>query len=418
MSFRQRLMLLTALAIAATVAGASLAVWFVAKHELYDQLDQTLNIQASSTGPYGGLLTVVIHPDGDRSGPPQLPVSERALEVASGNSPGYYANTTVQGVPVRELVVPKPPAGAVLTIVPLQPTRHALARIRFWILLVGGCGIALAAGLAAAVATAALRPVRRLTAAAENVARTGDLTERVVNHGTDELGRLASRFNEMLAGLERSVGAQRRLVADASHELRTPLTAARTNVDLVREGKLPEQEVKHALDEASVELDALTRLVADLVELARGEERKLRIEDVQLDDLVSGVVERAQARAPQVRFVTALSPTVVQADPVLLERAVSNLLDNAIKYSPDGAPVEVSVRGGEVVVADHGPGIAEEDLPRVFDRFYRAATARSKPGAGLGLAIVREAAEAHGGTASAESTSSGARFRLALPTTA
>jgi len=176
MSFRQRLMLLTALAIAATVAGASLAVWFVAKHELYDQLDQTLNIQANSSGPYGGLLTVVIHPDGDRSGPPQLPVSERALEVASGNSPGYYANTTVEGVPVREIVVPKPPAGAVLTIVPLQPTRHALARIRFWILLVGGCGIALAAGLAAAVATAALRPVRRLTAAAENVARTSFTT--------------------------------------------------------------------------------------------------------------------------------------------------------------------------------------------------------------------------------------------------
>ena len=222
----------------------------------------------------------------------------------------------------------------------------------------------------------------------------------------------------MLAALERSVGAQRRLVADASHELRTPLTAARTNVDLVREGKLPDGEVTHALDEASVELDALTRLVSDLVELARGEERQLRLEDIQLDDLVASVVERAQARAPQVRFVTALSPGLVKADPVLLERAVSNLLDNAVKYSPDGAPIEVSVRGGEVIVADHGPGIADEDLPRVFDRFYRAAAARSKPGAGLGLAIVREAAEAHGGTASAESTSAGARFKLALPITA
>ena len=160
----------------------------------------------------------------------------------------------------------------------------------------------------------------------------------------------------MLAALESSVGAQRRLVADASHELRTPLTAARTNVDLLREGKLPEDEARHALDEASVELDALTHLVSDLVELARGEERKLRIEDVQLDDLVAAIVERAQARAPQVRFVTALSPTHVKADPVLLERAVSNLLDNAVKYSPDGAPIEVSVRGGEVVVAGSRPG--------------------------------------------------------------
>jgi two-component system sensor histidine kinase MprB len=417
MTFRQRLMLLTALAIAVTVAGASLAVWLIAKHELYAQLDQTLQFQASSSGPYGGRLTLVIHPDGTRTGLP-LPVSERAMEVANGDEPGYYTDTSIQGIEVRELVLPTDPSGAVMTIAPLKPTKHALARIEFWILLVGGCGIALAAALAAGVANAALRPVRRLTAAAENVARTGDLSERVEAQGDDELGRLATRFNEMLAALERSVGAQRRLVADASHELRTPLTAARTNVELLREGKLPEEEVTHALDEASVELAALTRLVADLVELARGEERKLRLDDVQLDDLVSGIVERAQARAPQVRFVTALSPTQVRADPVLLERAVSNLLDNAIKYSPEGAPIEVSVRGGEVIVADHGPGIADEDLPRVFDRFYRAAAARSKPGAGLGLAIVREAAEAHGGTATAENSSSGARFRLVLPTTA
>jgi two-component system sensor histidine kinase MprB len=275
----------------------------------------------------------------------------------------------------------------------------------------------LAAGLAALVATAALRPVRRLTAAAENVAATGSLTERVDATGHDELGRLATQFNAMLAALERSVGSQRRLVADASHELRTPLTAVRTNVDLLREGKLPADEAQHALAEASVELDALTRLVSDLVELARGEERKLSLEDVQLDDLVAATVERAQARAPQVTFVTALSPTHVMADRALLERAVSNLLDNAVKYSPDGAPIDVAVRGGEVIVADHGPGIADEDLPRVFDRFYRAATARSKPGAGLGLAIVREAAEAHGGRATAESSTAGARFRLVLPTT-
>jgi two-component system, OmpR family, sensor histidine kinase MprB len=414
-SFRQRITLLTAVAIAVTVAGASLAVWLVAKRELYSQLDQTLTFQASSTGPYGGRLTEVIHPDGDTTGLP-LPVTQRALSVANGRAPGYYTNTTLSGVAFRELILPTQPAGAILTIAPLQPPRHALGRIRLWILLVGGFGIALAAALAAAVATAVLRPVRRLTAAAENVAATGSLSERVAVGSDDELGRLATRFNAMLAALESSVGAQRRLVADASHELRTPLTAVRTNIDLLREGKLPPEEAKRALDEASVELDALTRLVSDLVELARGEERKLRLEDVQLDDLVAATVERAQARAPQVTFVTALSPTHVMADAVLLERAVSNLLDNAVKYSPDGAPIEVSVRGGEVIVADHGPGIADEDLPRVFDRFYRSATARSKPGAGLGLAIVREAAEAHGGRATAESSATGARFRLVLPT--
>jgi two-component system, OmpR family, sensor histidine kinase MprB len=419
-SFRARIALLTAVAIAVTVAGASIAVWEVAKHELFSQLDSTLLFQASagSHGPFGGgnNLTLVLHPDGERSGQLAIPVTARALKVANGSAPTYYANTTIQGIPVRELVLGAPGGGAVLTIGPLQPTTHALHRMRFWIILVGGIGIALAAGLAALVATAALRPVRRLTAAAENVAATGSLTERVEVTGHDELGRLATQFNAMLTALESSVGAQRRLVADASHELRTPLTAVRTNIDLLREGKLPAEEERHALDEASVELGALTRLVSDLVELARGEERKLRLEDVQLDDLVAASVERAQARAPQVTFVTALTPTHVTADPVLLERAVSNLLDNAVKYSPDGAPIEVSVRGGEVIVADHGPGIADEDLPRVFDRFYRAATARSKPGAGLGLAIVREAAEAHGGRATAESSPAGARFRLVLPT--
>ena len=420
MTFRLRLMLLTAIAIAVTVAGASLALWIVAKHQMLGQVDQSIAQRANTLvhnqgfGPYeqSGLY-YMLAPDGDRRGV-QLPISARARKLQPGDS--YYTDTTVQGYHLRELVAGLVPSGLLIVAQDLGQTDRALRHIRFWILLIGGIGIAVAAGLAAFVAAAALRPIRRLTAAAESVAATGSLSERVEGEGGDELGRLATRFNEMLAALETSVGAQRRLVADASHELRTPLTAARTNVDLLREGKLSEVEAERALEEASVELGALSKLVADLVELARGAERKLRIEEVQLDDLVAGIVERTQMRAPQVRFVTALSPTLVEADPVLLERAVSNLLDNAVKYSPEGAPVEVTVRGGEVIVADHGPGIAAEDLPRVFDRFYRAATARSKPGSGLGLAIVREAAEAHGGTASAESTAAGARFKLALPT--
>jgi two-component system sensor histidine kinase MprB len=423
MSFRVRLTLLVALAIATTVAAASAAVWVVAKHEIYKQLDRTLatQAQAGDHGPFGGgttQWTMTIHPDGDRTGQRAIPVTARALAVAAGKAPAYTTNTTIQNYRWRELVLPVEGGGAVIAIQPLDPTTKALDRIRFWILLVGGIGIAVAAGLAAFVATAALRPVRRLTTAAENVAATGDLTERVEATGSDEIGRLGRRFNSMLAALEESVGRQRRLVADASHELRTPLTAARTNVDLLREGKLPESEQRHALDEASVELDALTSLVSDLVELARGEERKLRVEDVQLDELVEGVVERARSRAPHATFVTSLAPTKVRVDPVLLERAVSNLLDNAVKYSPEGAPIEVSVREGEVVVADHGPGVAEEDLGRIFDRFYRAAAARSKPGAGLGLAIVREAAEAHGGRATVESSAGGALFRLTLPASA
>jgi two-component system sensor histidine kinase MprB len=430
-TFRARLTLYVAAAIAVTVAAASLALWVVAKHELLTQFDRTLYQQATGEhgpAPFGrNTFTTYIRPDGTTVGAP-LPVSARAMRVATGkDSHSYFTDATVADKSgnrfhFREFVAPTTDeagnfTGGVIVAQSLQPTDHALARIKFWILLVGGIGIAVAAALAAFVATAALRPVRRLTAAADTVAATGNLAERVEVDGSDELARLAARFNGMLAALEDSVGRQRRLVADASHELRTPLTAARTNVDLLREGKLPDDERRRALDEASVELDALTSLVADLVELARGEERKLRVEELQLDELVAGVVERAKVRAPHATFVTSLTPTQVRVDPVLLERAVSNLLDNAIKYSPPGAPIEVSVRDGEVVVADHGPGVAEEDMARIFDRFYRAAAARAKPGAGLGLAIVREAAEAHGGRATVESSPKGARFRLTLPAT-
>jgi two-component system sensor histidine kinase MprB len=420
-SFRQRVALLTALAIALTVSAASAAVWVIAKHELYDQIDSTLAIQAA-TGSHGYFgrgqaNTAVIDATGDRtpvSAP--IPITHRAIAVATGRTGEFYFSTTIQGERWREYVAPLQ-GGAVLTVEPLDPTLHALSRIRFWILLIGGLGVVGAAALAASVATLALRPVRRLTAAAEAVAATGDLSERVEVEGHDELGRLAARFNSMLAALEESVGRQRRLVADASHELRTPLTAARANVDLIREGKLPADEATHALNDAAAELDSLTTLISDLVELSRGEERKLRVEEVHLDDLVASAVERAKSRSPETTFVTSLTPTPVRVDAVLVERAVLNLLDNAVKYSPAGAPIEVTVRDSEVLVADHGPGIADEDLPRIFDRFYRAAAARAKPGSGLGLAIVREAAEAHGGRASVESSPHGARFRLSLPAT-
>jgi two-component system sensor histidine kinase MprB len=423
-SFRVRLTLLVALAIAITVAAASLVVWVVAKHQLRSQVDATLVTQANLAAaghndPFTQLRFIILRSDGsvDRQ-TVNWPVTAAEQQVATGRQRSFFRDTAIGGIHARLFVGALDRGGAVIVASDLTGTDHALARIRFWIFLIGGAGVAAAAALAAFVAAAALKPIRRLTAAAENVAATGDLTERVDATGSDELGRLGRRFNGMLAALEESVGRQRRLVADASHELRTPLTAARANVDLLREGKLPEEEGRRALDEASIELNALTTLVSDLVELARGEERKLRVEDVQLDELVEGVVERAKSRAPNATFVTSLTPTKVRVDAVLLERAISNLLDNAVKYSPEGAPIEVIVRDGEVVVADHGPGVAAEDMSRIFDRFYRAAASRSKPGAGLGLAIVREAAEAHGGHASVESSPKGARFTLTLPASA
>jgi two-component system, OmpR family, sensor histidine kinase MprB len=423
-SFRLRLTLLAAVAIALVVVSTAAAVLIVARHQLRSQVDSGLKSQVAAVeeSHHGlfGVPYVLLSSSGAAVSPNPygIPITAPERRVASGSITSYFGDQHISGVHARVYAESVAGGGALVVAASLGATDRALSRIKFWIFLIGGVGIALAAGVAAIVAAAALTPIRRLTAAAESVAATGSLAERVEVSGDDELGRLAARFNDMLAALERSVGAQRRLVADASHELRTPLTAVRTNLDLLREGKLPADEAQRALDESSVELDGLTTLVADLVELARGEERKLRIEDVHLDDLVATVVERAKSRAPHMTFITSLAPAHVSADPVLLERAISNLIDNAVKWSPAGGPVEVTVRGGEVVVTDHGPGIAEEDLPRIFDRFYRAATARSKPGAGLGLAIVREAATAHGGTATVENAAHGARFRLTLPVAA
>ena len=274
-------------------------------------------VAASHRGPFGLVPYVLLAANGTAVGPNpyRIPITAAERRVASGSIDDYYGDQQINGVHARVYAEGVQGGGAIVVAASLQATDRALSRIRFWIFLIGGIGIALAAGVAALVAAAALRPIRRLTAAAESVAATGSLAERVEVSGDDELGRLATRFNEMLEALERSVGAQRRLVADASHELRTPLTAVRTNLDLLREGKLPADEAQRALEESSVELDGLTTLVADLVELARGEERKLRIEDVHLDDLVATVVERAKARAPQMTFLTSLAPAQVQRRP-------------------------------------------------------------------------------------------------------
>ena len=261
-------------------------------------------------------------------------------------------------------------------------------------------GIALAAALGLLVSRAALVPVRRLTGAAERVARTQDLGHRIAPGGQDELGRLSASFNTMLAALERSRLAQRQLVSDASHELRTPLTSVQANLDALALGeRLSEDERARILAAAQAQLRELGVLVGDLVDLSKTEVEELELEDVRLDLAAAAAIERARLHAPRCRFVLDAEPCLVRAAPARLDRAIANLLDNAVKWSPPGPrrPVEVRVRGGALEVRDHGPGIAEQDLPRVFDRFYRAPAARGLPGSGLGLAIVRQIAEAHGG---------------------
>jgi two-component system sensor histidine kinase MprB len=283
--------------------------------------------------------------------------------------------------------------------------------------VIGLGGIAGAAALGLVVTSAALAPVRRLTETTERVTETGDLSERIDATGRDELGRLAGSFNTMLAALEESTRAQRQLVLDASHELRTPLTSLRTNIEvLIGDKPLPPDERRRLLNDVVEQLGELTTLIGELVELARGERPPAQPEDVRLDLVTAEAVERIRRHRPEVTFSTDLEESVVHGVPSTIERAVGNLLDNAAKWSPPGGDVEVAVRsGGRLTVRDHGPGIDDEDLPHVFDRFYRAPTARGMPGSGLGLAIVRQVAEAHGGEVVAErAEGGGTRMTLSL----
>jgi two-component system sensor histidine kinase MprB len=277
-----------------------------------------------------------------------------------------------------------------------------------------------------AVARAGLRPVDRLTSATERIAATGDLHPIPVD-GSDELARLTHSFNEMLQALAASQEQQRRLVADAGHELRTPLTSMRTNLELLASANrpgaptLPESERAEILDDVRAQVTELSTLVGDLVELARDDAPQVVHETLELNDVVLRALERARRRAGDVEFVPMLMPWTLVGDSTALERAVLNLLDNAAKWSPPGGVVRVQMRPVDdwsivLEVADTGPGIADEDLPRVFDRFYRADTSRTMPGSGLGLAIVRQVAVRHGGAVWAErAPEGGALLALRLP---
>jgi two-component system sensor histidine kinase MprB len=345
-----------------------------------------------------------------------LPVNEKVKEVAQGQRGAFYSDTRVRGTHLRMLTFPRGPGAAVQVARSLTEVDHSLGHIKNLLILIAGGGIAIAAALGLAVARAALAPVRRLTSATESVTETGDLSERIDAGGRDELSRLAGSFNTMLGALEESTRAQRQLVADASHELRTPLTSLRTNIEvLASERALPAGERERLLRDVVEQLGEMTTLIAGLIDLARGEQQVAEPEEVRLDLLTADAVERARRDRPAVSFVTDLDESVVRGVPSTIERAVANLLDNAAKWSPQNGVVEVGVRAGQVTVRDHGAGIDEDDLPHVFDRFYRAPSARGMSGSGLGLAIVRQVATAHGGTVVAErAEGGGTRITLSL----
>jgi two-component system, OmpR family, sensor histidine kinase MprB len=429
MTLRSRLALASALALAVAIALASVAVYFVVRDELRGQVDSALRGRTSTAGvgddfgPFGfrgfgppllggaGGYVQGVTADGAVARPRgedvALPVSDRTRAVAAGTAEPFFEDAHVANTHVRIYTIQIRPGAAMQIARPLTEVDNVLGRLRLILMFGSFGGIVLAAGLGLLVARTALGPVRRLTVATERITETRDLGERVDAAGTDELARLGRSFNTMLGALDESLRAQRQLVADASHELRTPLTSLRTNVEVLARGGLPADERRRALADAQTQIEELSVLVADVVELARDGEPQPVQEDVRLDLLVRGELRRAERRGVPVTFTARLQEVVVRGDPDRLQRAVANILDNAVKWSPEGGVVEVEAGPEGVIVRDHGPGIAREDLPFVFDRFYRAPAARGKPGSGLGLAIVRRVAELHGGSVRAEPAGGG-----------
>ena len=441
MSFRTRLALVAAAAVGIAVVAASVAIYLVVHQQLQGQVDRGLLNRAE------GLLQLGIrpNPEGKLAIPPApfgveqdfaqvvplkgpviiqegfsrgLPVNAQDRKAAEGGEGTHFSVKRVGGVDWRVVTISG--TGYALQVArPLTEVNRTLHRITIFLIIIAAGGIGVAAALGLLVARAALAPVRRLTATTEAVTETRDLSQRIEPTGTDELGRLATSFNTMLGALEESNRAQRQLVADASHELRTPLTSLRTNIEVLARGnEMAPEERERLLEDVVEQIGEMTALIGELIELARESRPDAVVEpprDVRLDLLAADAVERTRRNRPSVKFETDLHESLVHGAASTIERAVANLLDNAAKWSPPGGPVEVVVRDGEVVVRDHGPGIAEEDLPHVFDRFYRSRDARGMPGSGLGLAIVKQVAESHGGSVVAEQPPDGGtlmRLRL------
>jgi two-component system sensor histidine kinase MprB len=346
-------------------------------------------------------------PGGQGSAPTKIAPSASDKAIAKAGTGSALSDRSVQGTELRVLTEGTGTSGAVMVARPLTEVEHELGRLLAILALIGGAGIVLAALLGALVARTALAPIATFTRRTETLTGSLDLSSRLQVRGRDELARLADSFNGTLDALERAVHAQRQLIADASHELRTPMSSLRANIQILGEAeRLGAEEQASLRADIVEELDELTALVGDVVELARGAARDSPAEEVRLDEVVRAAVQRARRRAA-LNFELSVEYTVVSGQADRIARAVSNLVDNARKWSPEQARVEVTLEDGVLSVRDHGPGFAEADLPFVFDRFYRAEDARKLPGSGLGLAIVRQAAEACGGFVEARNAPGG-----------
>jgi two-component system sensor histidine kinase MprB len=450
-TFRARISFLVSVAVGLAVAFAALGSYVAVSHQLQGQVPTDLNNAVNSL-PRDLVTPDILNPGQfavdlpglvsfqDRTGAAVQVITQSSVVSGQGNkrflpltpgakaalkgglsSPPVETVTASNGAQYRVVSLSTTYRGVVVQVGwPLASTNHALDYLRLVLILVAIGGVALAAMIGWAVGRASIRPVEHLTLAAEHVAATQDLSATIEEEGDDELARLARSFNAMLRALDASRRQQSQLVADAGHELRTPLTSLRTNIEvLIRARDLPAADHQALLADVKGQLGELTTLVGDLVDLSREEEKQPEPQSVPFEQIVERAIERARRRAGSLHFDISLQPGPVRAQPALLERAVLNVLDNAAKWSPPGGRVGVTLEANgawRLRVTDEGPGIADEDLPHIFDRFYRAQSARSMPGSGLGLAIVRQVIASHGGDVSVSSPpSGGTQVEIVLP---
>ena len=440
-SLRTRIVAAATAAVAVSLALASLATYLLASDEARARVDESLEtrLEEATRGPSvvvpgvavdGGdsdvegfvFLPVTSPPvpalpvDAGEFGLPPLPGAEA---VAAGNRSRLWGSMTVASTRFRVLVVNVRPGLALQVARSVEEVDAYLRALALQLLAVGGLGVIVALGLGALVARASLRPVRALEGAVERAAAAEDLSGRVPAAGDDEVGRLGRQVNALLESLDRSVQAQRQLVADASHELRSPLTSLRTNVEVLTEPEgLTPKERRALVGDVVEQVAELTRLLDDLTVLAEPAAARGPAEDLALDAIVHEAVARVRprARTRAIAVESELEPWQCRAWGSEIDRAIVNLLDNAIEWSPLGATVQVRLSQGVLVVRDCGPGFDHDDLPFVFDRFFRSGAARDRPGSGLGLAIVAKVARDHGGSvAAANDPSGGAVVRLRFP---
>lgn len=432
---RSRLALLVAAAVAIAVAAVAAACWFVTREQLEHQLDESLRNSTAIDDAYvrnllnacagtaagqhaapGSFRVQIIATSGDPCpAPPKeaFPTTEADIAVAAGqrNNVLHTVKDTDGGelrVFTNQIRLSRPGPGADTTLAvsvarPMSEVTDPLSSLAWVLFLVAGIGVVGAGAAGLWVARTGLRPVDELTRTVEHVARTEDLTVRIPADGDDEIARLSRSFNSMTSSLATSRDRQSQLIADAGHELRTPLTSLRTNIELLARSDetgraIPPDDRKALMASVKAQMTELASLIGDLQELSRPDAAQPGpLQVVALHEITRTALRRARLRGPELTITAELAPWYVRAEPAALERAVVNVLDNAVKFSPERGTIDVALHRGELTVRDHGPGIPAEELPHVFDRFWRSPSARQLPGSGLGLSIVARTVQQAGG---------------------